>query len=120
MRTRQHRHAYPLRVKAWHPAHSSVNIPITADVFHEYRLLSWDMHAYELYIGGELARVGSFWDGLLSSKFAWGDGVSGAASLAHWDYVQFGVVPEPCAVWLFAAGLAACALRTVRAGMHTH
>jgi len=72
-----------------------VNIPITPDVFHDYRLLSWDMRAYELYIDDELARVGSFWDGTLCSKFAWGDGVRGAASLAHWDYVRFGVVPEP-------------------------
>jgi hypothetical protein len=82
---------------------AGVNIPIAPDMFHDYRLLSWDMHAYELYIDGELARVGSFWDDLLSSKFSWGDCVRGAASLAHWDYVRFGVVPEPCSLLMLVA-----------------
>jgi len=84
-----------------------VYIPITPDVFHEYLLVSWDMRAYELYIDGELALLGSFWDDHLSSKFSWGDCVSGAASLAHWDYVRFGAVPEPEAGLLLALGLLA-------------
>jgi len=75
-----------------------VYIPITPGVFHDYRLLSWDMQRYELYIDGELVHDGAFWDGTLASKFSWGDCVSGAASLGHWDYVQFGVVPEPSSV----------------------
>ena len=87
-----------------------VYIPITPDVFHEYLLLSWDMRAYELYIDGELALLGSFWDDHVSSKFSWGDCVSGAASLAHWDYARFGVVPEPCSLGLLVF-LCACAKR---------
>ena len=72
-----------------------VEIPIEPGVFHEYRILSWNMLTYDLYIDGDLAHQGTFWHGSLASKFGWGDCVSGAASLAHWDYVRFGVVPEP-------------------------
>jgi hypothetical protein len=86
---------------------NGVSIPIRPNVFHDYRLLSCDMRVYELYIDAELARVGSFWHGTLSSKFAWGDGVSGAASLALWDYVHFGVVPEPAAAPAFMLALVA-------------
>ncbi|MBU0641457.1 MAG: hypothetical protein KKB50_21565, partial [Planctomycetes bacterium] len=78
----------------------NVSIPVTPDVFHEYRVLSWDMQTYELYIDDELARQGTFWQGALESKLAWGDGVRGAASLSHWDYVRFNVVPEPCSLVL--------------------
>jgi len=72
-----------------------VEIPIEPGVFHEYRVLSWDMQRYDLYIDGELTHQGTFWHGLLASRFHWGDCVRGAASLSHWDYVRFGVVPEP-------------------------
>ncbi|MBU0617068.1 MAG: hypothetical protein KKI02_05075, partial [Planctomycetes bacterium] len=90
-----------------------VHIPVTAGVFHEYRLLSWDMQTYDLYIDGDLAYQGTFWQGLVTSKLGWGDFVRGAASRSHWDYVRFGVVPEPSALWLFVAALTACAMRTV-------
>lgn len=72
-----------------------VYIPITAGVFHEYRLLSSDMLSYEFYIDGQLARVGSFWESATQSYVGWGDGVQGAASLHSWDYFRFGVIPEP-------------------------
>jgi hypothetical protein len=85
-----------------------VYIPITPDVFHEYLLISWDMRMYELYIDDLLVHEGSFSERIFSSQFAWGDCVSGAASRAHWDYVRFGVVPEPCSI-LMAVALCACA-----------
>jgi hypothetical protein len=72
-----------------------VTLSVAPGVFHEYCVRTWDMRTYELYIDGNLVHEGTFWQGLLDSKLAWGDGVSGAASLAHWDYVHFGVVPEP-------------------------
>jgi hypothetical protein len=72
-----------------------VYIPIDPYVFHEYRVLSWDMYDYTLYIDGETAYEGSFWQGAMESYMAWGDDVSGAASLTHWDYLRFGVIPEP-------------------------
>ncbi len=88
-----------------------VEIPITPGVFHEYRVLSWDMQTYDLYIDGDLAHQGTFWQGALPSKFGWGDCVSGAANLSHWDYVRFGVVPEPASV-LMLITLCVCAWRS--------
>ncbi len=82
-------------------------IPITPGVFHEYQLYSLDMRTYELYIDGVFARQGEFWDGLMESYVTWGDAVSGAASLSHWDYLRFGVVPEPCSLFLLT-GLLFC------------
>jgi hypothetical protein len=74
-----------------------VALSVAPGMFHDYQVLSWDMQTYELYIDGDLAYQGTFWQGALYSKLAWEDGVRGAASLAHWDYVRFGVVPEPSA-----------------------
>jgi len=87
-----------------------VYIPITPEVFHEYRLLSWNMETYELYIDGDLAHIGEFSDRTLASRFSWGDCVSGSASRANWDYVRFGVMPEPGSL-LMLIGLSACAQR---------
>ncbi len=87
-----------------------VEIPIEPDVFHEYRILSWNMLTYDLYIDGDLAHQGTFWHGSLASKFGWGDCVSGAANLSHWDYVRFGVVPEPSSLLMLIA-LCGCARR---------
>lgn len=72
-----------------------VSIPYAPGVFHEFRFTSWDMRAYELYMDGNLVHEGSFWEGLLTAYVAWGDGVQGAASLSRWDYIRFGVIPEP-------------------------
>lgn len=87
-----------------------VHIPITAGVFHEYRVLSWDMLTYDLYIDGDLVHQGTFWQGIMTSQFGWGDVVSGAASLSHWDYARFGVVPEPSSC-LMLISLCACVRR---------
>ena len=84
-----------------------VTLSITPGIFHDYRVLSWDMQTYELYIDGDLAHQGTFWQGSLESKLAWGDGVSGAASRTHWDYVRMGVVPEPASLMLLI-GLCVC------------
>ena len=67
---------------------------------------------FPINIDNDLARQGTLWDGLLESKFAWGDGVRGASSLAQWDYVRYGVVPEPSS--LSCCILAAVVLRRVR------
>jgi len=81
----------------------NVTLSVSPDMFHEYRVFSWDMLTYELYIDGDLVHEGTFWQGWLDSKLAWGDGVRGAASLAHWDYVHFGVVPEPSSLTMLLA-----------------
>jgi len=82
-----------------------VSIPITPGVFHGYRILSTDMRTYALFIDGELTYVGSFTQRLMESYIGWGNVVSGASSRSHWDYVRFGIVPEPCSIdiWIIAA-----------------
>jgi hypothetical protein len=87
-----------------------VTLSVAPGVFHEYCVRTWDMQTYELYIDGDLAHQGTFWQGYLESKFGWADFVSGAANLSHWDYVRFGVVPEPCSL-LMLTGLYACVRR---------
>ena len=78
-----------------------LTIPIAAGVFHEYRAVSSDMRSYELFVDGELALTGEFWEGLTESRFGWGDRVQGVASRAHWDYFRVGVIPEPSSCLLF-------------------
>lgn len=76
-------------------------------VFHEFELRSADMLSYELRIDGEPAITGAFWLSLDASRVGWGDVVQGGASLVEWDYLRFGVVPEPSAGLLLGlAGLA--------------
>ena len=61
------------------------------------------MRSYELSVDGDPAVEGVFFESLSpSSGVAFGDIVHGGASLAAWDYVRFGVVPEPAA-WLMIA-----------------
>jgi hypothetical protein len=80
-----------------------VIIPVAPGVYHDYQLRSWDMLTYTLYIDGQFARIGSFWEAFPPSYVGWGDGVQGAASLHHWDWFRFGVVPEPASVILLLA-----------------
>jgi hypothetical protein len=64
---------------------------------HSFEFSSSDMRAYALYIDGQLAIQGSFWESLDASHVGWGDVVEGSSSLTRWDYFEFGVVPEPSA-----------------------
>ena len=89
--------------------YESVSIPIEPGVFHDYRLTSSDMRTYELFIDGDLVRVGNFWEGLSAPTLMWGPGTDGVSSLSHWDYVRVGVVAEPASSFLF---LLLCAIRT--------
>ena len=91
--------------------YESVSIPIEPGVFHDYRLTSSDMRTYELYIDGELARAGTFWQGLTAARISWGPVADGVSSLSQWDYVRVGVVPEPASRFLF---LVLCAIKPRR------
>jgi hypothetical protein len=84
----------------------AVSIPIVAGVFHEYELRSSDMRSYEFYIDGAFAMAGAFAEVFGPPRVTWGQGADGARSLAEWDYVRFGVSPEPSA---FALTLVAVA-----------
>lgn len=78
--------------------------PIMPDVFHNFRLESADMEHYSFYIDGSLIHEGAFEsESILHSYVAWGDGVQGLRSFATWDYVRFGVVPEPSTIVSFCA-----------------
>ena len=76
----------------------TVYVDIEPYVYHEYEMRSSDMRSYELYIDGDLAIDGVFFQGFFPLGVGFGDIVS-STSLASWDYFRFGVVPEPTA-WL--------------------
>jgi hypothetical protein len=72
------------------------HIPIAPSQWHAYRVESDDMAEYTLSIDGERVFTGLLEDeSLIRSFMLWGDMANGAASLTRWDYVRFGVVPEP-------------------------
>jgi hypothetical protein len=72
-----------------------VTIPVQAGLFHDYAVVSSSMLTYELYIDGDLVRIGSSWQGVSQSYVGWGDGVQGGASLHHWKRACFGAVVAP-------------------------
>ncbi len=74
---------------------------------HEFTFTSVDMLSYQLHIDGQLAHTGSFVGPYPYSSVCWGDATEGASSISTWDYVRFGIVPEPSAGLLLGfAGLA--------------
>ncbi len=89
----------------------TVYVDIEPYVYHEYEMRSSDMRNYELYIDGDLAIEGVFFEGFFPLGVGFGDIVS-STSLASWDYFRFGVVPEPATGPAFV--LALFARRIVR------
>jgi len=84
----------------------NVLIELKAGDFHWFTVRSVDMQRFELSIDGEPAYSGFFESNtLLQSFVAFGDSVQGQRSLTCWDYVRFGVVPEPATL----SALLACA-----------
>jgi len=75
-----------------------LEIPFAPYAWHEYRIVSTDMRQYALWIDGQVARLGTFGAVFPGSYVGWGEGTQGAASLHHWDYFRFGIVPEPRAL----------------------
>ena len=83
---------------------SGVSVEFDPGVFHDFELSSWDMRTYELTIDGTTALTGDFVPVFTASEVSWGDGWQGAASLARWDYFEFGVVPEMQSALAFGVG----------------
>jgi hypothetical protein len=83
------------------------SLPIAPGMFHTYRLESYDMINYELWIDDVCARSGTWYLNSLNRSFInFGDGTQGGQtrSVEKWDYFRFGVVPEPgCAMLLIMA-----------------
>jgi hypothetical protein len=69
--------------------------PFTLGEFHSFEFESWDMRTFELRMDNEFTWNGEFRFVWADPEVNWGDGVQGAASIARWDYFEFGVVPEP-------------------------
>jgi hypothetical protein len=91
-------------------AEEGTSAPFTPDEWHEFMLQSQDMLSYELYIDGALGFDGEFFDSPFSNPgVGWGD-ISSHRSLAEWDYVAFGIVPEPSSGLFILAGICAGAL----------
>ncbi len=74
---------------------STEAIPIDMTIRHDFVIRSIDMESYELFIDGAPARSGAFRPTVSNSRVGWGDSVQGVASHSSWDYIEFGVVPEP-------------------------
>jgi len=90
-------------------------IDFTPGLFHEYSFTSVDMATYTLHIDGQLAHTGYFVGPSGLSAVCWGDATEGASSVSTWDYVRFGIVPEPGAGLLLGlAGLAVISARAPR------
>ena len=76
--------------------HGGVEAYFEPGIYHEFELRSNDMVNYELYIDDQLALQHHFLANTsLASRASWGHAVTGITSLTRWDYVRFGVVPEP-------------------------
>jgi hypothetical protein len=82
-----------------------VDIPFEFVGMHEFVLTSTDMRQYQLFADGDLLREGNFVQVASRSTVTWGDSVEGAASVSRWDYVRFGVVPEPATAVAYVSGL---------------
>jgi hypothetical protein len=86
--------------------------------FHTFELRSCDMISYTLLIDDGLAFEGESFESFSPTQVGFGDLVHGGASLAQWDYFEFGVVPEPHSLSLLLSSflLAATAKRRARRG----
>ncbi len=74
------------------------SMPIEPGVFHTYRFESSDMYHYTLWLDGQEAHSGLFWQGLPYFGHAYfGDSAQGggARSVVKYDYVRFGVYQVP-------------------------
>ena len=70
--------------------------PIEPGVYHIYRFESEDMIGFRFFIDGELVQEGEFLAPSSNQSYInFGDKYDGWASLSYWDYVRFGVIPEP-------------------------
>ncbi len=84
-----------------------LEIPFTPGVFHDYQIVSPDIRIYTLYIDSVIAHEGTLDHRFSTSRIVWGDFVQGATSVHDWEYVRFGVTPEPgsfCLLCLLGAG----------------
>jgi len=93
----------------------NVVIPLAPGVFHSFLVESSNMETFDLSVDGAPTYSGLFkTNSLLESYVVFGDGVQGARSLTRWDYVRFGVVPEPAALPLLLVCTIGLTVRSAR------
>ncbi len=73
-------------------------VPVDTSQWHTYRLESEDMRSYRLLIDGVLVQHGVFERIISSNRFGWGHDTDPSDARSEWDYVRFGVIPEPSTV----------------------
>ncbi len=83
-----------------------LNISFTPYQWHDYRVTSSDLRSYSLFIDGGFVRQGALAPVATRSMAGFGDSSQSASSLHEWDYVRFGVVPEPRALLLLLSLIA--------------
>ena len=87
--------------RAWN-ALDQVYFAIEPNVYHTYRFESEDMISFRFFIDDELVQEGEFLSPSSNESYInFGDKAVGWASLSYWDYVRFGVVPEPSTLLIF-------------------
>jgi hypothetical protein len=90
------------------------SMDIAPGAYHTYHLESTDMINYHLWIDDVHVRDG-VWDldSLNESYLFFWDGTQGpdSGSVAQWDYVRFGVIPEPSCLLLGTAVLVGISAR---------
>jgi hypothetical protein len=70
-------------------------VPFAQGEWHAFVLQSDDLRGYTLRMDGLVVREG-YWTHVVPGAYvAWGDSVNVLSSVSQWDYVRFGVVPEP-------------------------
>jgi hypothetical protein len=82
--------------------------PFTAGLFHDFLLESSDMRSYTLSIDGVRSLERLFFESLFQGHGVGFGDVSSNRSLAEWDYVECGIVPEPSAVLCILATALFC------------
>ncbi len=73
-----------------------INVPVTPEVWHTYRIEMTPSYSYIFFIDAEPRVQASLFEVPDDREIiAFGDGAIGARSISHWDYVHCDVVPEP-------------------------
>jgi hypothetical protein len=74
-----------------------LEVPFAPYVWHDYRVVSVALRAYDLFIDGTLAHEGSLELTFPGSDVGFGDVGQNfmSGSLHHWDYFRFGIVAVP-------------------------
>lgn len=89
-------------------------------VLHDYRLVSEDLLSYTLSIDGSVVYTGQMVSPSYIPGVGWGDTAVGGRSRSVWEYVAFGVVPEPSPALLIAAVCLPPLLQAPRIRRNTH